>query len=273
MSMKKYIVSLLIISIFVISPAAAQASVIDNLQVQINQLSAQVASLRAALSALAAASYGSVSTEQISSPKIAVPSPSIAVPSQTVSPIPVVPVVQVPISVPTAPVVPSAEISSPVLSVPSVFPQIYSIGADGTIYKFDGKNWIITPGSAAKQNSPQSLPVSTQNPSLIPASSSADKLSVPANNSATPSAAAVPSQTFIKNFGFGSAGDSVYSLQKFLNIPNPTGYFGPTTKKYLCAYQIAHNLIAGTDPDCGANVGPSTRRLINQLPLPSSEGI
>lgn len=73
--------------------------------------------------------------------------------------------------------------------------------------------------------------------------------------------------------GFGSRGESVTNLQKFLvemnytTADNITGYFGPATQAALQKFQAAQGIVSSGDPVSTGygNAGPSTRARINSL--------
>ncbi len=82
-----------------------------------------------------------------------------------------------------------------------------------------------------------------------------------------------PTETINKNLFFGSKGEEVYKLQRFLLAygyileDSVTGYFGYITQSAVKKFQTANNIVSsGTPASTGFGVvGPITRKIINAI--------
>ncbi len=75
---------------------------------------------------------------------------------------------------------------------------------------------------------------------------------------------------FENELSTGTRNHEVFKLQNILvqeefMMVHPTGYFGPITKNALIDFQIAHNIIRSKNALGAGKVGPSTKKVLNQI--------
>lgn len=129
-----------------------------------------------------------------------------------------------------------------------------SIGLPSSGY-FGALSRAAIAGDAPAKHTVATTPPSAPAPAVSntnPAPSTDDAASPPPANTApiTPSTAASSPVAYTQDLSVGDNGDDVTALQSFLidngflNVPNPTGHFGPLTAAALASWQASENLPA-----------------------------